>query len=248
LSFEFPVSAPPYPSPHSVMFILKRQDVEISSVQHPRKDQKIPILNYQGMTFRLLSLFEAGKEEEARAFWRELTDNQGKACVLLEEAERYSVWGKVRLDQLMSELSPPAPAAGGDQSQAAAAPMLAQACLLMLQALYVDIEDLLGSKQSTAFHREIGQVFKQGQFSQADSPDAVMQLLSQDPLNSLQPPQWREAQLALLLKELHRLGKSYFGGSSFVKRVMEALQDLSSHDRAAFLDWLKKSSAGSLWR
>jgi hypothetical protein len=231
------------------MFILKRQDVEISSVQHPRKDQKIPILNYQGMTFRLLSLFDAGKEEEARAFWRELTDNQGKACVLLEEPERYSVWGKVRLDQLMSELAPPsAPAAGGSDSQAVAVPVLAQACLLMLQVLYVDIEDLLGSKQSTAFQRDIFQVFKQGQFAQADSPDAVMQLLTQDPLNSLQPPPWREPQLVLLLKELHRLGKSYFGGSSFVKRVMEGLQDLSSHDRAAFLDWLKKSAVASLWR
>ena len=63
------------------MFILKRQDVEISSIQHPKKDQQVPILNYQGQTFRLISVFKASQEEEARALWRELTDNRGKACV-----------------------------------------------------------------------------------------------------------------------------------------------------------------------
>lgn len=87
------------------MFILKRQDVEISSIQHPQKDQQVPILQYQGQTFRLISVFSAAQEEEARAFWRDLTDNRGKACVLLEEPERYSVWGKVRLEQLQSEPS-----------------------------------------------------------------------------------------------------------------------------------------------
>lgn len=87
------------------MFILKRQDVEISSIQHPKRDQKIPILTYQGITFRLISVFHANQEEEARALWRDLTDNQGKACVLLEEPDRYSIWGKVRLDQLTHESS-----------------------------------------------------------------------------------------------------------------------------------------------
>ena len=85
------------------MFILKKQDVEITSIKHPKKDQKIPILNYQGQTFRLINFFKGDQAEEARAFWRDLTDNHGKACVLLEEPERYSVWVKIRLDQLASE-------------------------------------------------------------------------------------------------------------------------------------------------
>jgi len=50
------------------MFILKRQDVEISSIQHPNRDQQIPILHYQGQTFRLISVFKASQEEEAKAF------------------------------------------------------------------------------------------------------------------------------------------------------------------------------------
>jgi hypothetical protein len=227
------------------MFILKRQDVEITNVQHPTRDQKIPILNYQGMTFRLLNVFAAAQEDEARSVWRELTDNQGKACVLLEEPERYSIWGKVKLDQLVSELS----TTTSHKTVAAGAndPVLTQACLLMLQALYIDVEDLLGAKQSAAFQRDLGLVLQQGKFPQT-LPEAVEHLLTDDPLNSLQPPPWREPHLINLLENLHRLGKNYFGGNSFTKRVMESLQDLSSHDRALFLDWLSRSPVSGLWR
>ncbi len=234
------------------MFILKRQDVEITNVQHPTKDQKIPILNYQGMTFRLLHVFAGSQADEARTLWRELTDNQGKACVLLEERERYSIWGKVRLDQLVSELASPTVATVSQPSSQASggtiAPVFTQACLLMLQAMYVDVEDLLGAKQSAAFQRDLALVFKQGQFPGTTTPDAVIQLLTYDPLNSLQPPPWNEQHLLTLLQDLHRLGKSYFGGNSFTKRVLDVLQDLSSHDRAVFLDWLQKSTVGALWR
>jgi len=71
------------------MFILKRQDVEISTIGHPKRDQQVPILHYQGQTFRLISVFKASQEEEAKALWRDLTDNKGKACILLEEPERF---------------------------------------------------------------------------------------------------------------------------------------------------------------
>jgi hypothetical protein len=226
------------------MFILKRQDVEISSIQHPRKDQKIPILTYQGMTFRLLNVFQASQEEDARSLWRELTDNQGKACVLLEEPDRYSIWGKVRLDQLSADL-PPSGIPGATDSFST---VFVQATLLMLQSMALDIEDLMGSKQGTAFHRDLTAVFQRGRFPQAESADAIQQLLTADPLNSLQLPSWKEGQVILLLQELYRLGKAYFGNTSFTQSVMDALQEMSSHDRNLFLDWLRKSSVGGLWK
>ncbi|HEY9741929.1 MAG TPA: Npun_F0813 family protein, partial [Coleofasciculaceae cyanobacterium] len=130
------------------MFILKRQDVEISSIQHPKRDQQIPILTYQGQTFRLISVFGASQAEEAKAFWRDLTDNRGKACVLLEEPDRYSVWGKVRLEQLGAEVGP-------DSRMA----MYTQACLVLLQTVYIDIEDLLGGRQASLFQKDITKIF-----------------------------------------------------------------------------------------
>lgn len=221
------------------MFILKRQDVEISSVQHPKRDQQIPILTYQGQTFRLISVFNAGQEEDAKAFWRDLTDNQGKACVLLEEPERYSVWGKIRLEQLASDADG---AAGG-----ALSPTYVKASLLMLQAVYIDVEDLLGGRQAGLFQKEIGEVFKQWRFPQADSPDAVKYLLTMDPLSAVQIPPWQEHHLNTLLQELHRLGKAYFGNTTFVERAIDTLQDLSSGDRSQFASWLNASPLGKLW-
>jgi hypothetical protein len=220
------------------MFILKRQDVEISNIQHPKRDQKIPILNYQGQTFRLINVFSATQAEEARAFWRDLTDNRGKACVLLEEPERYSIWGKVALESLQEE--------DGEASGTQAA-FFIQAAMLLLQTVYFDIEDLLGSRQLAAFEKDITNIFKQWHFPQAESKEAVSQLLTVDPLATPQLPQWQEHHLNTLLQELHRLGKAYFGNESFVERAVDALQDLPDSERNQFKSWLNQSPLGKLW-
>ncbi|PSB67758.1 hypothetical protein C7B61_04490 [filamentous cyanobacterium CCP1] len=224
------------------MFILKRQDVDITTIQHPKKDQQIPILHYQGQTFRLLSVFNAAQEEDAKAFWRDLTDNRGKACVLLEEPERYSVWGKVRLEQgAADEVEEQG---SNDETE----PSFIQACLLLLQAVYIDIEDLLGARQVGAFQKEITDVFHQWRFPQADSPNAVKHLLTVDPLASSVVPPWQEHHLNTLLQELYRLGKQHFGNASFTERVMDALHDMPAKERSQFMSWLRQSPTGKLWQ
>lgn len=222
------------------MFILKRQDVEISSVQHPKRDQQIPILTYQGQTFRLISVFSAAQEEDAKSFWRDLTDNQGKACVLLEEPERYSVWGKIRLEQFAHEADDQAHDTNSN-------PVLVRGCILMLQAVFIDVEDLLGSRQASLFQKDLADVFKQWRFPQADTPDAVKYMLTMDPLSSAQLPSWQEHHLNTLLQELHRIGKSYFGNTSFAPRAVDALQDLPAAEQTQFQGWLNRSPLGKLW-
>jgi hypothetical protein len=219
------------------MFILKRQDVDIKNMQHPSKDQPIPILYYQDQTFRLLSVFAASQQEDAMALWRDLTDNRGKACVLLEEAERFSVWGKVRLDAIGIEAS--------GSSRPAKTP-LTQGCLLILQALFIDVEDLLGSKQARLFEQEMSTIFDKWRFPQVNSDRAVKTLLTVDPLATQVPP-WEEHHLLRLLEELHRLGKDCFGNANFTERSLDALEDLSSSDRRQFLAWLNQSPPGKLW-
>lgn len=224
------------------MFILKRQDVEIYSVQHPKKDQQVPILKYQGQTFRLINVFNAAQEEEARSFWRDLTDNRGKACVLLEEPDRYSVWGKIRLEQLHAEGSEPQPETGEVPA------FCIQACLLLLQAVYMDIEDLLGTRQVSTFRKELLSLFQQHRFISGDGNKTIESLLAADPLTLSQIPPWRERHLNLLLVELYRLGKHHFGNANFVERAMTALQDMPLKERGLFLGWLKKTAAGQLWQ
>ena len=218
------------------MFILKRQDVEISSIVHPKRDQQVPVLHYQGQTFRLISLFKASEEEKAMALWRELTDNRGKACVLLQEVERFSVWGKIRLDQLDSEAS----TQGNNK-------ILTVASILLLQAVYMDIEEFLGAKQAASFKKEISNILSRWQFPAASSPNAIDYLLSINPLEPIEIPFWQEDYVTVFLEDLHRLGKAYFGSSSFAHQVMDTLQDMSVPERTIFMNWLKDSSLSKLW-
>ncbi|MCG9884116.1 MAG: hypothetical protein MH825_00825 [Cyanobacteria bacterium] len=217
------------------MFILKRQDVEISNVRHPEKDQQIPILTYQGQTFTLLNVFSASQEEEARTFWRDLTDNRGKACVLLEEPERFSVWGKVRID-----------AASSADSGAAARAAHVLGTILLLQAVSFDIEDLLGDRQAQKFRQDIGSVFAKLQFPNLGSPESVEQILTFDPFEG-HLPKWGDLQIMSLLQELHSVAKGYFGNANFIGRALDALQDMSDGDRNEFNTWLKQGPVGKLW-
>jgi hypothetical protein len=219
------------------MFILKRQDVEISTIQHPKRDQQLPILYYQGQSFRLISVFKASQEEEAKAVWRELTDNRGKACVLLEEPERYSVWGKIRLDQLSSS----------DTDDEQRIEILLQAVILLLQNTYMDIEEYLGARQANLFEQALVETCNQKQLPQVNSSAAIKHLLKLNPLQALQLPHWQEKHVILFMAELHRLGKEYFGNSNFAHSVVDKLQDMPEGDRSFVMTWLKQSSLNKMW-
>jgi hypothetical protein len=219
------------------MFILKRQDVEISSIQHPKRDQQVPILHYQGQTFRLISVFKANQEEEARSLWRDLTDNRGKACVLLEEPERFSVWGKVRLEQLE-----------GDTGGHGKTVILVQASILLLQAVHMDIEEFLGSRQVTLFEKDIGEVLRQQKFPETSSPESVKHLVTIDPLEGIKLPAWQENHVTTFLQELYKLGKTYFGNANFANKVADRLQDMADGERSLFISWLNQSSLNKLWQ
>lgn len=218
------------------MFILKRQDVEISTIQHPTRDQQVPILHYQGQTFRLISVFKASQEVEAKTLWRSLTDNRGKACVLLEEPERYSVWGKIRLEQLENDT--------GSHSNIE---VLTLASILLLQAVYLDIEDLLGNRQAALFEKDITGILQQKQFPQASSSESAKSLLTVELSQMPKLPPWQETHVIILLEELHRLGKTYFGDTNFAHQLEDRLQDMAEEEQLIFISWLNQSPLGKLW-
>ncbi|MFP4008483.1 MAG: Npun_F0813 family protein [Spirulinaceae cyanobacterium] len=223
------------------MLILKRQDVEISSIQHPKREQKIPILKYQDQSFRLINVFAQDQAEEAKNFWRELTDNQGKFCILLEEPNRHSVWGRIRLDQIGIKEA--------DLENDLNITPLAQAGLLLLQTVYIDVEDLLGNRQAKQFQKDIGQVLSDWKFPEVEKPEAIGRLLLQvDPLDLSQIPPWEEHHVITLLQELYRLGKDYFGNTTFAEEVEDILQDQPAQERKQFLSWLQQSPLGKQWQ
>jgi hypothetical protein len=124
-----------------------------------------------------------------------LTDKQGKGCVLLKEPERF-VLGKIRLQELRNH------APGNDLLGS-----ITQGCLLLLQAVYVEIEDLLGSRQAKLFHSDIMNIFGQRNFPR-QTPEAVTYLLSMDPLTAPKIPPWQEHHLITCCKNSIALVKS----------------------------------------
>ena len=211
------------------MFLLTPADVDITSIQHPKQPKKIPILSYQERTFRLLSVYNGQQQEEAHAAWRDLTDNEGRACVLLEEPHRFRLWRLVKIDKEM--LNPVAPV------------VYSKGCVLMIQALYGDVEQLLGAKQSKKF----GEMLSINAHKQMTEAGGFGGVLRTNPLAEV-PPRWEEDDLSAVLLELHRLGEKFFGRSpQFVPRTLSALDVLPENDKAVFLTWLRASLLGNLW-
>jgi len=217
------------------MFILKRQDVEISTIQHPKRDQQVPVLYYQEQTFRLIHVFPASEEEEAVALWRDLTDHRGKACVLLEEPERYSIWGKVRVEQ------------SDDTGDVSKTSILTKASLLLAQAVYLDIEDLLGHRNAKSFTQDIAAILDKHKLV-PNASEVAENLLKVNPLRMEELPTWKEKQLVILLQELHQLGKKYFGNENFAYKVTDQLEEMPEEDRSVFIRWLKISPLSKLWQ
>ena len=210
------------------MFVLTPEDVEVISVQHPKRAKRVPILCYADKNFRLVSVFSAEQQSEAHASWRNLTDNENKVCVLLEEPFRYSVWSQVRIDQGL--LAPTAPDA------------YVKSCVLLIQSLYRRSQKL-GNRQARSLMNAL-QVNTAYQMQSAGSLEALLQL----DINGPGPlPRWEEDDLSALLLEMHRLGCKFFGRKKFVEPALAALDALPGNDKPLFLNWLKLSLLGNLW-
>ncbi len=186
----------------------------------------------------MLQIFPLNQSQKALGVWRDLTDNKGKACILLEEPDRYTLWGKIRPEQLKNIDS-----AIGDRSLKS----LVKGSLLLLQAVYADIDDLLGARQAKLFRQDFKNFLEKVDLTEK-SPEAVNYLLAIDPLSVQQLPDWQEPQLLNLLQEIHRLGKRYFGESNFTKNALDSLEDMSGNEQSGFIQWLNQSSLGKLWQ
>ncbi|MEB3312867.1 MAG: hypothetical protein VKL98_01860 [Cyanobacteriota bacterium] len=225
------------------MFILKRQDVEIKKVKLPDQEEPILILFYRGQRFKLLGIFPAAQEQKARLLWRNLTDHQGKVCVLLEEPERFSLWGRLQTNSLADpSVSMPVASPRGQN-------LYIKACLLLLQGLYMDVDDLLGPKQTKRFEADLAKMLADWHFPLGTSPQTFKHLLQLDPLQLqlTQLPPWQEHHLQRLLEEVYRIGRDYFGNADFAGRALDNLADLTDHEQQQVRAWLQDSPSGRSW-
>lgn len=218
------------------MFLLTRQDVEILP-----NSQGQQILRYHTYAFRLIKVF-GDQKKEALVFWREMTDDEGLACVLLEEPQRFSVWAQI-------SNSPKA-----DQSISASLPnlqrSLVQGSLVLLKSALNQAEQNLGARKAASLQQELLKVLLKSRLPILNSSEAIANLLQLDPLNQNTLPNWDDSHVQNLLGELHRL---ISGGNSSQKTqaiVDQSLQDLNILPPGVyipFFQWLKTTPKGKLW-
>jgi hypothetical protein len=61
-------------------------------------------------------------------------------------------------------------------------------------------------------------------------------------------PTWQETHVIILLEELHKLGKTYFGDTNFAHQLDDRLQDMSVEEQELFISWVQKSPLNKLWQ
>lgn len=80
------------------MFILSVQDVQIADVpdrQHP--DRSTAQLFYRDRQYELVRNFLPSQLKLAQGLWRYF-DEQGKNCLIVKAADRYSVWSELTIE------------------------------------------------------------------------------------------------------------------------------------------------------
>lgn len=211
------------------ILVLKRQDVELSRVLEPESSRVVMILLYGGQTFRLMSQFSAAQKDKAKALCESLAESRGQRCVLLDQVHTYSVWLEISRDRQ----STPSPTSTPIPPTAEIS--LTQACILIVQAIAQDIEDLMGTSQKMAFQEDVTKLLKQCLIPGSQSPEAINPLLILNPLSATQLPHWQQKDIENLFPRLGRLGKKYYGSTTFVERAVDALKALPVYTNPRFM-------------
>jgi hypothetical protein len=208
------------------IIVLQRSDVELSRVPDPETGRLILMMRYQGRTFRLMSQFSAGQEDRAQALCESLVESRGQCCILLKQDPLCSVWIEIVSQQ-------PIEAVVTVPSNTEIT--LTQASLLIIQAIAEDIKDLMGEGQKIAFQEEMTKVFKQALLPGSESPATINPLLTINPLTATNLPKWEQKEISVLFPKVGRVGKKYFGSTTFVERAVDALKELPISNNARFM-------------
>jgi hypothetical protein len=208
------------------IFVLKRSDVELSRVPDPETGRLILMMRYQGRTFRLMSQFSTGQQDRAQALCESLVENRKQCCVLLKQDPLCSVWIETANRQATEAVV---------SVRSNTEITLTQASLLIIQAIANDIEDLMGEGQKTAFQEEMTKIFKQSLLPGAESSAAINPLLTVNPLTATDLPNWEQKELSVLFPRLGRVGRKYFGSTTFVERAIDELKELPISNNARFM-------------
>ena len=78
------------------MLLLKESQVEFQDAIDPDNDPPIPVIGvlYRNRLFKHLKSFPKDKLDSARQLSRQLSLDPTMVCLMLEEADRYTIWSQ----------------------------------------------------------------------------------------------------------------------------------------------------------
>ena len=78
------------------MLLIKEDQVQFQDVINPTSEQPIPVIGiiYQDKIFKHLKSFPKDKLESAQQLMRQLSLDPTAICLMLEQAETYTIWGQ----------------------------------------------------------------------------------------------------------------------------------------------------------
>jgi hypothetical protein len=193
-------------------------------------------LSYQDSIFRLIGQFNSREKERAKNLAESLVESRRQRCIILEQGPIYSVWLEVSSEQsavktsqeVTSEKNIPTTSTTANISQT-------QACLLIIQTIADDIDDLMGTSQKRSFQEDLTKIFKQCLLPGAETSQIINPLLIVNPFTATKLPIWGQKEIDLLFPRLGQLGKKYFSSTTFVERTVNILQDLPVYSNPKFM-------------
>jgi hypothetical protein len=219
------------------LLVLERSDVYLYRVRDSKTSRLVMMLSYQDSTFRLISQFNPGQKERAKNLAESLIESRKQRCIVLEQGPMYSVWLEVPGVQSVVEQGASQKDLSQQQPSTPTTVNLSQTqiCLLIIQTIADDIEDLMGTSQKRAFQEELTKIFKQSLLPGAETSQNINPLLTINPLTATQLPTWGQKEIDILFPRLGRLGKKYFSSTTFVERTVELLQNLPFYSNPKFM-------------
>ena len=213
------------------MSIVEQQLVDIEIVTIPGKKRADLRLTYQGQTYHLNQSFAEIKLAFAQQQWQQLKLVHGDRYLLVREVGYYSLWEMDGLGENLHHSSTDLPELA---MQISSELELQQASLWFFQELWLQLEDLIGSRQLQLLAKNLFTVVPHLQ-SELD----LDRLLKLDPLSGDRLELWTEEDLIVLDRQLDRLTQQKLGKQVGAELVLDIISSLPPQLQGKLLSGIK---------
>jgi hypothetical protein len=210
------------------MAVIDARSIHIEISTLPGEFQSKLRLNYHGQSYDLVQAFADQKLDLAQQRWQQLVaadparGSVPDRYLLVKEASYYSLWALASHQSLVS----PAIAPKCDLA-------LQQASIWLLQELWLQCQDLLGTRQLPAFAENL-----LAATNQLQSRSDLDRLLSLKPLTSAKLTAWVDADFIAFDRQLYQLTQKKIGHQLATNITLDIIESMPAALRSILLEIL----------